>query len=217
MAKFIILKLLVFLTFLLSSTALLAQNTDFPTVKFTQELWTLNPPRYSVRVNSVGNGHYESTPNSTQQTGENYVLEFNVSAANKNKIFHDLESLNFFKTSIDDVTPGDGGTRSLIYMYGDKQTTASYHATSNPTAQQLTALFQSISATMETARRINKLHLEKDPSLNFAINRMLARAQAGELAELQAVAPVLQSIVADTTVPPETRTQTQAILKLAGQ
>jgi hypothetical protein len=53
--------------------------------------------------------------------------------------------------------------------------------------------------------------------LNFAVKRMLARAQAGELAELQAVAPILQSIVSDTTVAPETRTQAQAILKLAGQ
>lgn len=188
---------------------------DFPSVKFTQEQWSLNPPTYSIKVNTAGNGHYESTPNSAEQTGQNYTQEFNISDGSKNKIFNALQALNFFNKTIEDVQPGDGGTRTLVYSYGGNQTVATYHATSNPTAQQLTKLFQSMSETFETGRRLDKLHQAKDPALGDVVARMLTRAQAGELVELQVILPTLQSIASDTSVDKAIRNQVNAVIKIA--
>ncbi len=184
-------------------------------MKFTQELWSLNPPTYSIKVNTIGNARYESTPNSAEQSGQNYTQDFNISNGTKDKIFNALQALNFFNKTIDDVTPGDGGTRTLVYSYGGNQTVATYHATSNQTAQQLTKLFQSISTTFETGRRLDKLHQSKDPALGDVVSRMLTRAQAGELAELQAILPILQSIASDTSVDKVIRNQVQAVIKIA--
>lgn len=215
MPKAITIKLFVVFVFLFSSVALVAQGPDFPTVQYTQELWSLNPPKYLVRVNTIGNARYESTPNSTEQSGQNYTLEFNISETNKDKIFNALEGLSFFDKTVDDVTPGDGGSRALIYLYGETQTVASYHATSNPLAQKLTSLFQSISTTLETGRRLDNLHQQKDPGLADAVSRMLARAQAGELAELQTIAPVLQSIAMDQSLAAALRAQVRTVMKIA--
>ena len=196
----------------LFSLSALAQ--DFPSVKFTQEWWSLNPPTYSIKVNTTGNARYDSTPNSAEQTGQNYTQEFNMSNGTKNKIFDALQALNFFNKTIDDV-PGDSGTHTLVYSYNGNQTVATYHGTSNQTAKQLTKLFQSISTTFETGRRLDKLHQAKDPALSDEVSRMLTRAQAGELAELQAILPILQSIVSDTSVDKAVRNQVNAVIKIA--
>ncbi len=208
-------KFAIVLVVVVTSIFLQAQGPSFPTVKYTQQLWSLNPPTYSLKVNMIGNAHYESTPNSTEQNGENYTTEFNISDATKNRIFTALEQLSFLQGTVDDVTPGDGGSRSLIYEYNETYRAANYHATSNPVAQKLTALFQAISETLETVRRLDKLHQQKDPALNSAVKRMLNRAQAGELAELAAAVPVLQSIANDNAVDATTRAQAQSVIKLA--
>jgi len=208
-------RLLAFSVLLLSSLLAVAQGPTFPTVVFTQEFWSLNPPQYKIRVNKIGNAHYDSTPNSTEQNGEPYSLDFNVSNATRDKIFSALQNLNFFVNSIDDVVPGETGSHTLIYAYMDTLNSANYHGTSNATAKQLTALFQGISKTLESARRVDKAHQSKNPALADEIKQMVARAKAGELAELQLAVPVLQSIVADTSVSADIRTQAQAVIKLA--
>ena len=208
-------RLLAFSVLLLSSLLAVAQGPTFPTVVFTQEFWSLNPPQYKVRVNKIGNARYDSTPNSTEQNGEPYSLEFNVSNATRDKIFNALEALNFLANPVDDVVPGDSGTHTLVYAYMDTLRSANYHGTSNPNAKQLTAVFQGISKTLESARRIDKAHQKKDPALADEMKQMLTRGKAGELVELQLAVPVLQSITADSSVSADIRSQAQAIIKLA--
>ena len=208
-------RLLVLLALLLSTPLAIAQGPTFPTVVFTQEWWSLNPPQYKIRVNKIGNARYDSMPNSSQQSGDPYTLEFNISNATRDKIFNALQALNFFVNSIDDVVPGDSGSHTLVYAYMDTMNSASYHGTSNKLAQQLTTLFQGISKTLESARRIDKAHQTKDPALGDEIKSMLARAKAGELVELQLAVPVLQSITSDNSVSADVRSQAQAVLKLA--
>ncbi len=205
----------VFVGLVVSSLLVAAQGPAYPTVKYTQEQWSLNPPKYMVRVDTMGMARYESTPNSTEQSGDVYTIEFTISNANKDKIFRMLQDLNFFNNTVDDVSPADGAARSLTYAYGETLRIATYHGTSNQTAQQLTKLFQSISLTLETARRLDKLHQKNDSTLNDVVKRMLERAQAGDLAELQLAVPALKSIAADTTVPAATRSQVQSIIKIA--
>jgi len=207
-------KLTLFSALLLFSLFAVAQGPTFPTVVFTQEFLSLNPPQYKIRVNQIGNAHYDSMPNSTQQSGEPYSLDFNVSNATRDKIFNALQTLNFLANPVPDA-PGDSGTHTLVYAYMDTLHSATYHGTSNPTAKQLTTIFQGISETLESARRIDKAHHSKDPALADEIKRMLARAKAGELVELQLAVPVLQSITADTTVSPDIRSQAQTLLKMA--
>ena len=208
-------RLSVFSVVLLSSLFAVAQGPTFPTVIFTQEWWRLNPPQYKIRVNKIGNARYDSTPDSTEQSGEPYTLEFNISNATRDKIFNALVALNFFANSVDDVVPGDSGSHTLTYAYMETMNTASYHGTSNPTAKQLTALFQGISKTLEGSRRLDRYHQRKDPALADEMKQMLARAKAGELVELQLAVPVLQSISSDNTVSADVRSEAQAIIKMA--
>lgn len=208
-------RLLALLVLVRPSLLCVAQGPTFPTVVFTQEYWSLNPPQYKIRVNKIGNARYDSTPNSTEQNGEPYSLEFNLSNPTRDKIFTALQSLNFFVNSIDDVVPGETGTHTLIYAYMDTMNSATYHGTSNATAKQLTVLFQGISKTLESARRVDKAHQKKNPALADEMKLMLARAKSGELVELQLAVPVLQSIVADTTVSADIRSQAQVVIKMA--
>lgn len=72
----------------------------FPTVTFTRSLWNANPPYFSVAVTSMGSANYQSTPNSDQQTGAPYMLEFTVSSATQTEIFSLTQKLNLFQGKV---------------------------------------------------------------------------------------------------------------------
>ncbi len=66
--------------------------------------------------------------------------------------------------------------------------------------QQLTTLFQSVAATLEFGRRLTYFHRYQKLALDDELKRMEDQAKRGDLAELQAVTPVLQHIYDDASV-----------------
>ena len=95
------------------------------------------------------------------------------------------------------------------------RTQATYHASPNPTVQQLTALYRNISITIEFGRRLDKMHKSGSSDLESELNQMEQAGKGGKLVETAAVYPVLQSIVADTKVSAAARQKAQAILSMA--
>ena len=71
---------------------------------------------------------------------------------------------------------------------------------SNQDIQELTRLFQGISTTMEFGRRLSYYYDHQKLGLDEELKRMDQMAQEGALAELQAVAPILQKIAGDSQV-----------------
>jgi hypothetical protein len=80
--------------------------------------------------------------------------------------------------------------------------------------QQLTAIFQSVSATMEFAHRLTYFHRYQKLALDDELKRMEDDAKRGELTELQAVTPVLQDIYADSSVMNVVRARARRIIDM---
>jgi len=80
--------------------------------------------------------------------------------------------------------------------------------------QQLTTLFQSVASTMEFGRRLTYFHRYQKLALDDELKRMEDQAKRGELAELQAVSPVLQDIYDDNSVINVVRARARRIMDM---
>jgi hypothetical protein len=100
----------------------------------------------------------------------------------------------------------------LKYSEGARKTEATYNYSPNPAVQQLTAIFQNISATLEFGRRLEFYHHHQKLALEDELKRMEEMSKSKSLDEIQAVAPILQKIVADHSVLNVTRARAQRLL-----
>jgi hypothetical protein len=82
--------------------------------------------------------------------------------------------------------------------------------------QELTAIFQNTSSTLEFGRRLTYYHQYQKLALDDELKRLDEMNRAGEIAELQAIAPILKEIVADPSVMNVSRNRAQRLLALVG-
>lgn len=189
----------------------------FPTVVFSSVLWNADPASYSIAVDATGAATYQSTQDSEDRTGVPYTIEFQTSDATRRITFNIARELNLFNGDFP-VSLGSAETtavRTLVYHDITFNNHITYSDSTDPQIQELTSVFEEISATFEFARRIGYLHQHDKERLEPELTRMQASAEHHMLRELQAVTPALNSIALDKSLTEEVRTQAGAILALA--
>ena len=208
-------------------------NPAVPTISFTFDFPQSSPDHYSLLVDSAGHATYvsglekeivpasaagDSNSSSSTVSDEPFHYEFQVSEATRARIFdlaaraHYFEGdLNYTKHSI-----ASTGNKILAYKDGHRSTSATYNYTTNLPVQQLTTLFQNISATLEFGHRLEYLYRYQKLALDEEMKRMEQMARDNSLAELQAIAPILKRILADQSVINVTRARAERLLAQAG-
>ena len=81
--------------------------------------------------------------------------------------------------------------------------------------QQLTQLFQNLSATLEFGRRLQYFHHYQKLALDEELKRMEDMANQNGLEELGAVTPILQQIASDSSVINPVRARAQRMVQRA--
>ncbi len=175
-----------------------------PTVTFRLEMPTFDPTYFGVAVESTGKAAYLSEPKATPDSspGDPYMVKFLMSEATRRRVFELAREANFFQGDFA-YTKGNianTGAKTLSYADQGRCTQTTYNYSQNPAIQQLTAIFQAISATMEHGRRLAFLHRFDKLGLDAELKSMEEEASRGNLAELQAIAPVLRNIFNDHAV-----------------
>jgi hypothetical protein len=182
------------------------------TITFTLDFPHSDPEHYSVAIESNGHARYESGAGD-----DAYTAEFEVSEANRTKIFEWTKQANYFAGNVDSGNHklAFTGTKILSYHDSERDNTARYDYSKSAPVQALTALFQSIAATLEFGRHITYYHHYQKLALDDELKQMDEEARANELSELQAVAPVLQQIVEDNSVINIVRARAKSLIDLA--
>jgi hypothetical protein len=85
-----------------------------------------------------------------------------------------------------------------------------------PAVQQITQLFQSLSTTLEFGRRLEYFHRYQKLALDEELKRMDDADSRSDLEEMEAVVPILQRIVTDTSVINPVRARAQRMIERAG-
>jgi hypothetical protein len=199
------------------AAALQAQPAAVPaTVSFSLDFPESIPDHYVVTVSSDGRATYDSTGKLTPQSdpGDPYRDEFTVSPNTCRKIFDLTAKAKYFEGQIDSGNKklASTGVKVLKYSEGSRKTEATYNYSPIQAVQQLTAIFQNISATLEFGRRLEFYHHHQKLALEEELKRMEEAAKSSNLAEIQAVAPILKSIIDDHSVMNITRARAQRLL-----
>jgi len=186
------------------------------TISFSLDFPESIPDHYVVTVSSDRHASYDSTGKLTPQSdpGDPFHNDFTMSPETCKKIFDLAAKAKYFEGKVDSGNKrlASTGVKVLKYSEGAQKTEATYNYSPNPAVQQLTAIFQNISATLEFGRRLEFYHHHQKLALEEELKRMEEMAKSRSLDEIQAVAPILQSIVADHSVLNVTRMRAQRLL-----
>jgi hypothetical protein len=192
--------------------------SDPATVGFSLDFPNSSPEHYSFSVQSDGKAHYESSGRISADSDErtDYQTDFSFSDATRARIFALAAQAHYFSGKIDSGNKklAFTGSKKLTYKDGQRNTTADFNFSSLPAVQQLTSLFQSVAATLEYGRRLSFYHHYQKLALNDELKRMEDQARGGELAEIQAVKPVLQQIYEDSSVINVVRARAERIMEM---
>lgn len=202
----------------LLSTSLWAANSG--TITFTLDFPNSAPEHYSIAVQADGNAKYESSGKISPDSDERdtYQTEFRFSDPTRARIFQLASQAHYFSGKVDSGNKklAFTGAKKLSYSDGQRNSFAEYNYSSMAPVQQLTTLFQSVSATLEYGRRLTYFHRYQKLALDEELKQMEDQARRGELSELQAVKPVLQKIYDDSTVINLVRARALRIMDMNG-
>jgi hypothetical protein len=187
-------------------------------VTFSLDFPNSSPERYSIAVQSDGHVHYESTGkiSADSDARDDYKTDFKFSDSTRARIFELAAQAHYFSGKVDSGNKklAFTGAKKLVYKDGQRNSSADYNYSQQPAVQQLTTLFQSIAATMEFGRRMTYFHHYQKLALDDELKRMEDQAKRGDLAELQAVSPVLKEIYDDTSVINVVRARARRIMEM---
>jgi hypothetical protein len=191
---------------------------ELATVTFSLDFPGSDPDHYSIAVQTDGRAHYECSGkiSTDSEDRDTYQTEFNFSAATRARIFDLAVQAHYFSGKIDSGNHrlANTGAKKLSYKDGQRESIATYNFSQQPAVQQLTTLFQSVSATLEFGRHLAYFHRYQKLALDDELKRMEDQARRGELVELQAVKPVLQEIYDDSSVINVVRARAQRIMEM---
>ena len=189
-----------------------AQET--PTVSFGFYFPGSEPEKYELVVPSTGTATYSSDGKLTSGSeSDDSKLSFPLSEATRSKIFDLAKRANYFRGQLDAKKKvASTGEKTLCYNDGKQSTKATYNYSGIPAVQDLTLIFQNLSATMEFGRRLDYYHHYQKLALDEELKRMESMQKSNSLAEVAAIGPVLEQIVSDPTLINPVRARAQRIL-----
>jgi hypothetical protein len=189
-------------------------------VTFTIDFPASEPEHYSIRVPSDGLAHYQSSGHLSADSEEidSFDLDFAVGVETRQKIFDLAAKADYFKKDIDSHHKGMAftGKKTLSYKNVQHSGESTYNYSTVPAVQDLTALMQSLSATLEFGHRLQYDHHYQKLAMDEELRRMEDMLGSNELIEISAIRPVLDQIIGDPSVMNVTRARAQRLLERAG-
>jgi hypothetical protein len=196
-------------------------GADAPaSVSFSLDFPNSIPDHYQITVGSDGHASYDSTGKLTPESepGDPYHLDFTLPPPSCHRIFDLAAKAKYFQGKVDSGRSNlaSTGAKVLTYTSGEQHNRAEYNYSPVPAVQEITAVFQNMSTTLEFGRRLDFYHHHQKLALEAELKRMEEMAREKSLNEIQAVAPVLQQIEDDHSVLNVSRARAQRLLLVSG-
>jgi hypothetical protein len=202
-----------------SSLLAYSQSASPATVTFSQDFPTSQPEHYSVRIQFDGPAHYQSSGrlSADSDVTDSFDLDFTATAGTRQKIFELAAKAGYFQKDVDSHRKGLAftGKKTLGYRDAQRSGESTYNYSANQAVQELTGLMQNISATLEFGHRLQYDHHYQKLALEEELKRMEQLAHTNDLIEIAAIRPILDRIIADTSVMNVTRARAQRLLDQA--
>jgi len=203
-----------FLFVLLALSATLAfpghargQNTEpnpvAASITFNRDWDEYTPQNVTITVSADGHTKYVShSAAKPPDEADDYHTEFVISAACKDKLFRSASEANYFDGdfAFKKHTVASTGKKTLTYTDPTRNFGTTFDYSENKAIQEASSTFQGISSTVEFGRKLQFKHRFDKLGLEDELKGMESAAENHDLVELQLIAPVLESIVEDSSV-----------------
>jgi hypothetical protein len=174
-----------------------------PTVSFTLDFPAANPSHYEITVGRDGHGTYVSNGQLNKDSAADpALLQFTLSDRVREEIFQLAQRAHYFSGKVDSGNKNiaNTGAKTLTYKDGQHDGQATYNYSPSVPVQQITAIFQGLSETLEFGRRLSFFHKYQKTALDEDLRRMEELQRDNSLGDVQAIAPVLKEIADDRSV-----------------
>ena len=197
-----------------------AAHAQEPTVTFTLDFPGANPSHYEIVVNTDGKGSYSSNGQLSRDSEptDPAALEFTISENIRAQIFDLAKKAHYFDGKIDSGRKNlaNTGNKTLIYKDASHSSQATYNYSPVQSVQDLTAIFQGLSTTLEFGRRLTWFRKYQKLALDEDLKRMEQMQREKNLGDLHAISDVLKSIADDASVMNVSRARALRLLAQAG-
>jgi hypothetical protein len=184
-----------------------AGNAAISTVTFDSVWERATPQKYTITASSSGSAKYiSSSPSKPEDKSaaqdENYQAEFTMSAAVQEKIFRLVRDAKYFNGDFDfrSHPVASTGKKTLAFADATRHFQTVFDYSENKSIQELTAIFQGISSTIQHGRKLQYLRRFDKLGLEAELKGMESEVDSHYLAELQIIAPLLKSLAEDSAV-----------------
>jgi hypothetical protein len=206
-----------FLCLLLVASA--AAQSSNASVSFTFDFPGSQPDHYVVSVNPDGHTSYVSSGrfDNAEEPADRFKLDLVISPSTTARIFALAQRANYFQDALDSKKKNlaSTGVKTLAYHSAERNGSGTYNYSQNKAVMDLTTLFQSLSTTLEFGRRLEFYHMYQKLGLDEELKRLEDMAKGHSLAELSALAPILQNIAKDQSVINPVRSRAERLLALS--
>ncbi len=203
----------------LSSSAVAQGPSGSATVSFSLDFSGANPSHYEIAVAEDGHGSYSSNGQLNQDSdpADPAPLPFTLSDKVRAQIFDLARRAHYFKGKVDSGNKklANTGIKVLTYKSESENSQATFNYSPVAAVQQITAIFQNLSTTLEFGRRLSYFRKYQKLGLDDDLKRMEEMQKENNLGDIQAIAPVLNGIAEDTSVMNVSRAR--ALQLLAGK
>ena len=212
--------------FLSNASAAADVQLASPVVTFTLDFSGANPSHYLISVGHDGRGTYVSngelgeqasaqdtasaesdSMNSSEKPASTSShpdppLEFKLSDRVRDQIFDLAQRSHYFSGKVDSGRKNiaNTGTKTLSYKDGQHDGQATYNYSTSVPVEQLTAIFQNLSETLEFGRRLSFFHKYQKTAIDNDLKRMQELQRDNSLGDVKAIEPVLKEIADDQSV-----------------
>jgi hypothetical protein len=203
----------------LSSQAAAQGPSGSATVSFSLDFLGANPSHYQIMVGENGQGSYSSNGQLNQDSApaDPAPLTFVLSDKVRQQIFDLAQRAHYFKGKVDSGNKkiANTGVKILTYKSENQNSQATFNYSPVEAVEQITAIFQNLSTTLEFGRRLSFFRKYQKLALDDDLKRMEEMQKEGDLGDIEAIAPILNGIADDTSVMNVSRAR--ALRLLAGK
>jgi hypothetical protein len=213
---------LIFVVFIgFSWVMLCAQQDAVPSIGFTCDFPGSVPSHYEVSVADDGHASYfsQTKPGSNPGTeapdssDNDYRATFTLPPSTVTRIFDLAQKSSYFSGGIDSKKRiASTGTKTLSYHSASRNIQTTYNYSTAPGVQDLTAMFQGLSETMEFVHRLSYDLQYQKLALDDELKRMEEMASRGTLEQVSVAATVLERIAEDPAIMNVSRARAQRLL-----
>jgi hypothetical protein len=179
------------------------QNSASPTIAFDRMWDDATPQSITITMSAEGAAKYHShNPGKTGDDIDDYQTEFTISPARRDKLFRYAREANYFNGNFTfkKHVVASTGKKTLTYADSARHFNTTYDYSENKAIQEITNIFQGISNTIEHGRKLQFLRRFDKLGLEAELKAMEDAAASHSLAELQVIAPMLESIAQDDSI-----------------